>query len=77
MIRIVLSVDDCRPALDYGRLKPFKQRRCTKRPDHLRGNENHDVRWPDAGKGVSERTAKVTAGLANDVEAVNQYAAVM
>jgi hypothetical protein len=40
-------------------------------------NEQGDIGGPNTRERVVSDLAIVTAGLANDVEAVNQYAAVM
>ena len=47
------------------------------RADQLRDDEAGHVGGANAGEGVGRRARQVTAGFANDVEAVNQYAAVM
>jgi hypothetical protein len=51
------------------KLTVFARRKCSQ---NLRDDEARYVPRCDAGEGVAQRPREVTAGLAKDVDAVNQ-----
>src|SRR5262249_5285716 len=69
--------DDVTSGSGEARHQPAEQRGGGRGADQLCQHEPGDIRWPDPRDGVARAWAMVTAGLANDVEAVNQYAAVI
>ena len=59
------------------RCQPFEEQGSGTCAYELSGDESDSIGWPYPGKVFVMERASVTAGLANDVEAVNQYAAAM
>ena len=57
--------------------EPTKEERRHDGAGELGGDEARSVGRSDAGKRVRQGSRAVTAGFANDVDAVNQYAPVM
>ena len=57
--------------------QPSREDHCEQRSEQLGGDEAWQIDRADTGKSIRQARAMATAGLANDVEAVNQYAAVI
>lgn len=55
-------------------LEPARKRHCQYGNDHLREDEAETLLERDPANVFDRARARVTAGLANEVEAVNQYA---
>lgn len=53
--------------------EPTEEHRGSQRTDELHRDEAGRVDRPNGGEHIVKQRARVTAGLANDVEAANQY----